>query len=312
MLILPRVQALCCAMAALMFAGPAWGQGGPAGAQPKKAVPEAAPPEAEDKEKPAPAQDAMAKKELGEIAAKKKEVTPALSGYCPVSYFTEGKPAKGDAKYRSEHEGFVYQFADAEKQALFEKEPEKYAPRIGGFCAVALGGPYGNRFQGDPKVFAMVGGKLYLLSSERAKMSFDQRPEHYTDRAEALYNAAHIGGYCPVKYQTDNTAAMGESQHIEHYRGFAYQLSSAEAAQKFRKDPAKYAPAFNGYCALSIARETFHPGDPKVFAVVDGRTYLFFDQGSKEECLNRSPSCIEEAEENWPAMEKKIYRFLDR
>jgi YHS domain-containing protein len=236
------------------------------------------------------------------------DLSPAIGGYCPVSYFTDSKAIKGDPNYKSEHDGFVFLFASAEKKATFDKEPDKYAPRLGGMCAVALGGPYGNRFHGDPTVFAIVNGKLYLISSQRAKMSFDQRPEHYTDRAEALQGAAIIGGYCPVKYQTDNVAAPGDSQYLRSYGGFAYLLSSADAVEKFKKDPQRYVPAFNGYCALAVSQEKEHPGNPKVFAVVDGRTYLFFDEASKDQCLSRSPSCIAEAQENWPQMVKKIYR----
>jgi YHS domain-containing protein len=284
-------------LAGLFVVSPVLAQEKPAEPKAAKEAPKPAP--SETKSTPSPAD------------AKSKDEAPAIGGYCPVSYFTDSKAVKGDAKFRSEYQGFVYHFADAAKKETFDKNPSKYAPRIGGFCAVALGGPYGNRFMGDPRVFAVVNDKLYLLSSARAKASFDLRPEHYTDRAEALYSAASIGGYCPVKYQTDKAAVQGEPQYVQYYRGQAFMLSSAEASEKFEKDPQRYAPAFNGFCALSISREEHHPGDPKVFAVVDGRTYLFFDEAAKEQCLNRSPSCIEEAQQTWPAVEKKLYRYIN-
>src|SRR5262245_45061074 len=61
----------------------------------------------------------------------------AILGYDPVAYFTDGKPAKGDPKFKSTYEGANYYFASAEHKALFEANPAKYAPAYGGYCGYA-------------------------------------------------------------------------------------------------------------------------------------------------------------------------------
>src|SRR5690349_504822 len=61
----------------------------------------------------------------------------AIQGYDPVAYFTQSKPVKGDAKFRSIYRGAVYQFASADDKSMFDAKPAKYAPQFGGYCAYA-------------------------------------------------------------------------------------------------------------------------------------------------------------------------------
>ncbi len=84
----------------------------------------------------------------------------AIHGYDPVAYFSEGRAVRGRSEHIVAHGGAAYQFASAENKARFEKEPQRYLPQFGGFCAygVALGA----KFDGDPEVFRLVDGKLYL------------------------------------------------------------------------------------------------------------------------------------------------------
>jgi YHS domain-containing protein len=84
----------------------------------------------------------------------------ALRGYDPVAYFTDGKPVPGDFTITAQHEGATYRFASEDHKALFEKDPAKYLPQYGGFCA--FGTAQGYKVDGDPNVWAIVEGKLYL------------------------------------------------------------------------------------------------------------------------------------------------------
>lgn len=89
----------------------------------------------------------------------------AIRGYDPVAYFTIGKPTKGDAKFTAKHEGATYHFASAENRDLFAKEPAKYAPQFGGFCA--MGTVFEKKIDGDPALWRVVDGKLYLNVNEQ-------------------------------------------------------------------------------------------------------------------------------------------------
>lgn len=84
---------------------------------------------------------------------------PAVGGYDSVSYFT-GKPTLGSDKFTTVYKGATFKFATAANLAAFKAEPAKYAPQYGGHCAFAAASNY--RFAGDPKVWKIVAGKLYL------------------------------------------------------------------------------------------------------------------------------------------------------
>ena len=91
-----------------------------------------------------------------------------LDGYDPVAYFTDAKPVKGTAALTADYKGEKYQFATARNRDAFVVAPEKYLPQYGGYCACAVAN--GQLAPGDPNVFKVVDGKLYLnLNRDIAK-----------------------------------------------------------------------------------------------------------------------------------------------
>jgi YHS domain-containing protein len=84
----------------------------------------------------------------------------ALKGYDPVAYFTLGNPRMGSNEFEHDWKGSKWQFVSAENRKLFKRNPEKYAPRYGGYCAWAAAQGY--TAEGDPEVWRIVDGKLYL------------------------------------------------------------------------------------------------------------------------------------------------------
>ena len=84
----------------------------------------------------------------------------AIHGYDPVAYFTAGQPTPGKAEFSHDHAGATWQFASARNKALFAKNPARYAPRYGGFCAYAMA--KNSKAKIDPNAWKIVNGKLYL------------------------------------------------------------------------------------------------------------------------------------------------------
>ena len=85
----------------------------------------------------------------------------AVSGYDTVAYFTEKKAVKGLPQFKYEYEGVEWYFSKPEHLNLFKKDPEKYMPQYGGFCAWAVAEKK-QRAPGDPNYWKLVDGKLYL------------------------------------------------------------------------------------------------------------------------------------------------------
>jgi YHS domain-containing protein len=86
----------------------------------------------------------------------------ALSGYDAVAYFNQGKAIKGDKQFNSIYEGVKYCFSSKQNLEAFKKEPHKYLPQYGGWCAYAMGAK-GEKVEVNPETFKVVDGKLYLF-----------------------------------------------------------------------------------------------------------------------------------------------------
>lgn len=84
----------------------------------------------------------------------------AIHGYDAVAFFTQGVAKLGSASYSAVHEGAAYRFSSAENLKAFEKDPNRYTPQFGGFCA--FGVSVGAKFDGDPNLWRIVDGKLYF------------------------------------------------------------------------------------------------------------------------------------------------------
>ncbi len=94
-----------------------------------------------------------------------------LKGHDVVSYFTQGKHAMGSTQFASLHEGVTFRFANAEHKALFDKEPAKYIPQFGGYCANGI--VYGIPWGGDADTWMIQNGKLYIFGGQGSKDGFE-------------------------------------------------------------------------------------------------------------------------------------------
>jgi YHS domain-containing protein len=88
----------------------------------------------------------------------------AISGFDPVAYFTDGQPRPGQDRYESVYDGAVWRFRNEGNLNAFRRHPEIYEPLFGGYdpLAVAQGKP----LQGMPEIWAVIGSRLALFSSE--------------------------------------------------------------------------------------------------------------------------------------------------
>jgi YHS domain-containing protein len=85
----------------------------------------------------------------------------AIQGYDPVSYFSNA-PKKGKKELNYAYQGVTYRFATQANLDAFKKNPAKYEPTYGGWCAYAMGAT-GEKVEIDPETYKIVDGKLYLF-----------------------------------------------------------------------------------------------------------------------------------------------------
>lgn len=96
----------------------------------------------------------------------------AINGYDPVAYFTQSAPVAGQSAHSLNWNGAEWRFASAENKAMFEADPETYAPQFGGYCAYAVSKGY--TATTAPEAWTVHDGKLYLNFSLRARDLWSQ------------------------------------------------------------------------------------------------------------------------------------------
>lgn len=97
---------------------------------------------------------------LGANANEYSNSVLAVQGYDVVSYQEGKRPVRGSGNLTSTKNGATYQFSSKANLKAFNKNPEKYIPAYGGYCAFGVG--VGKKFIGDPEVWRVVDGTLYL------------------------------------------------------------------------------------------------------------------------------------------------------
>ena len=107
----------------------------------------------------------------------------AIRGYDPGAFFTQGAAVEGTRAHRSEWNGATWSFASAENKALFDANPEAYAPQYGGYCAWAVSQGYTASV--DPQQWTVVEGKLYLNYSASVQSMWEQDIPGFIAQADA-------------------------------------------------------------------------------------------------------------------------------
>ena len=103
------------------------------------------------------------------------ETVIPLEGLDPVM-LAQGKEVQGDMKFKVTRGKFQYIFANAENKAAFEKDPSRYEIQLDGHCA-RMGAPT----DGNPDLFAVHNGRIYIFGSEECQTVFKAAPEKYLE-----------------------------------------------------------------------------------------------------------------------------------
>ncbi|MCF7559893.1 hypothetical protein L3X39_04520 [Sabulilitoribacter multivorans] len=85
----------------------------------------------------------------------------AANGYDVVAYFSN-EAIEGSKSFISTFDGVNYKFSSEKNLNLFNKNPEKYLPEYGGYCAYAIAAK-AKKVSINPKTFQIKNGKLYLF-----------------------------------------------------------------------------------------------------------------------------------------------------
>ncbi len=244
----------------------------------------------------------------------------AILGYDPVAYFTDGKPAKGDTRFKSNYDGANYYFTSPGHKTLFDANPAKYAPAYGGYCGYAAS--IDRLSPISPDWWQLVEGRLVLQHNKKAFDLFNKELAANVKKADAKWpgliakNGAYGGktlvqtdknglaleGYDPVSYFIDGKPAKGEPMIEATFNGALYHFTSQAHRETFEKDPTKYAPAYGGYCGYAASIGKVRPANPLLWSIVDGQLIAQHTKGAVELWQKDVPGNKVKADKYWPRL----------
>jgi YHS domain-containing protein len=108
----------------------------------------------------------------------------ALKGYDPLSVY-DGKAIMGDENIISSYDNATYQFKSSENKKEFDKTPEKYAPKYGGYCSIAIS--EGSLVEANPYSSLIQDGALHVFykdEEEDTQDEWNENPIENKNRAE--------------------------------------------------------------------------------------------------------------------------------
>ncbi|MFT4730785.1 MAG: YHS domain-containing protein [Granulosicoccus sp.] len=109
----------------------------------------------------------------------------AIRGYDTVAYFTQSKPVEGDNVFTTQWSGATWKFSSQEHLDLFVRNPEKYAPQYGGYCAYGVAQM--NLVKIEPEQWTIIDEKLYLNFNSKLNKAWKKETSGYIKTANELF-----------------------------------------------------------------------------------------------------------------------------
>ncbi|MEQ8348384.1 MAG: YHS domain-containing (seleno)protein [Sneathiellaceae bacterium] len=139
---------------------------------------------------------------------------------------------------------------------------------------------------------AMICALALILVSATSAMA---RPDVNVDD-----NGVAIRGYDLVAYFIEGSPVEGSRSHEVVHDGVRYRFASAANAGAFKADPARYLPAYGGFCAYGVAMGKKFDTDPHVWKIVDDRLFFEHDPGTRVVWQRDIPRNVAIADRIWP------------
>jgi len=114
-----------------------------------------------------------------------------------------------------------------------------------------------------------------------------------------------IKGYDAVAYFEQRAPRKGSVNHTLEHKGVKWRFSSAENLAKFQANPAKYEPAYGGYCAYGVSRGYLVKIEPDAWSIVSGKLYLNYNRSVRAQWDKRPQLYIKRANAKFEKLVRK-------
>ena len=109
----------------------------------------------------------------------------AIAGFDPVAYFVDQMPRQGSAAHEYLWHGVTWRFVSAANMAVFERDPDVYAPQYGGYGALRVAD--GALLEGNPVLWQIHDDRLYFFTNVERLEAWKRAPKARKRRADSLW-----------------------------------------------------------------------------------------------------------------------------
>ena len=120
------------------------------------------------------------------------------------------------------------------------------------------------------------------------------------------FSGVAIEGFDPVGYFVDGTAEQGTAEFEANLWGAVWRFRNEGNRASFLAHPEVYGPQFGGYDPADIARGVTVAGNPRFFAIVAQRLYLFSREANRDAFAANPERFLYEVGKRWPALQEQL------
>ena len=113
-----------------------------------------------------------------------------------------------------------------------------------------------------------------------------------------------VRGTDVVAYAIEGRPPPGLAGIAHDWAGARWLFATEAHRALFVREPARFAPAYGGFCAWAVARNYLAPIDPEAWRIVERRLFLNFDRRIQRRWERDIPGNISAAEANWPGLSR--------
>lgn len=144
--------------------------------------------------------------------------------------------------------------------------------------------------------------RVLVLGASAAVAVASTRTRAEANRRWFAENGVAIRGTDPVAYFRNGRPVAGRADITHAWQGVSWRFATEANRDAFAADPARYAPAYGGFCAWAVAEGYTAPIDPAAWTIVEGRLYLNYSRSIQRRWERDIAGNIARADANWPRL----------
>lgn len=151
----------------------------------------------------------------------------------------------------------------------------------------------------------LLGGTAFLTAMATMTAPVKAYDLNSTAAINVDANGVILRNFDPTSYGPNKPPQIGAADYTASSDGAIYRFASGDARDQFITNPAKYKPAFGGFCATGAALGKKLDGDPQIFRIHNSQLYVFVHQQAVEIWDKDPAGTLAKANANWPKISGK-------